>query len=91
MVTITVQHKVQSFEKWFEVYNRYHDERKRNGNLGDMVYPPQGDEGDVLIVGKWESTEAFDRFKQEVNLPEVMKNAGVVSPPNIQVFEDNVA
>lgn len=91
MVAIAVRHKVADFDKWLAAYNEHSAARVKHGQISDVVYPNLEAGGDVLIVTEWDSAESFERFAAEVNISEVMKNAGVISAPDITVFGKPVA
>lgn len=85
MAVIIVSHDVKDFEAWKPHY--YADaQRRENYGLKDLAVGNASDEpGKVYII--WDGDPAkVEHMLKDPDLPELMKEAGVVSAPEITVL-----
>jgi hypothetical protein len=83
MATLFVRHNVSDFERWKKAYDQFDAERKTMGVTGHGVFQAEGHPDDVTVFHEFETMQAAKSFASSARLQEIMKNAGVVSAPNI--------
>ena len=88
MTTVAVRHRVADFAAWSIGYKEHGDVRERLGCTGDQVLRDAADPNEVLVLTQWPSADAAQRFATDPGLPEVMKKAGVIGEPRIELYEE---
>jgi heme-degrading monooxygenase HmoA len=88
MTTVAVRHHVADFDTWKLGYDEHGAARKELGCTGDLLLRDAGDPNDVLVLTFWPSAADAQKFTTDPRLPEVMKKAGVVSEPRIEIYEE---
>jgi|WetSurMetagenome_2_1015567.scaffolds.fasta_scaffold147582_3 hypothetical protein len=85
MIFINVRHKVADFTKWRHYFDADLARRKDSGATGiEYVYRDLEDTNTVTIIMQWENLEKARMFVQDPKLVEIMKNAGVMSEPEVR-------
>jgi heme-degrading monooxygenase HmoA len=88
MTTVAVRHRVADYDTWKIGYDEHGVTRKEHGCTGDMLLRDANDPNEVLILTFWPTLANAQAFATDPGLPEVMKNAGVVSEPRIEFYEE---
>lgn len=84
MATIILSHDVKDFEVWKPVYIADAPRRKAAGLKEVAVGTKAGNPNKVFMI--WEGDPgAVEKMLHDPSLEEVMKNAGVVSMPELTV------
>ena len=90
MIAVIVQHTVADFDRWKAGYDDHEPARKAAGCTSATVSrAPSRDDGstDVTIHMHFPDLDTAKGFLDDPQLPEVMKEAGVVGIPDIQITE----
>jgi quinol monooxygenase YgiN len=61
--------------------------QQRDGVTAQAVYRTPGHPNEVIVTHEFASTEAAQRFLQDPDFPQAMKNAGVNSEPTFWLGE----
>ena len=83
MVAILMQHKVEDFAKWKNVFDSALGMRTSSGELSAEVFRDQSDPNSITILNKWDSIENAQKFVQSPDLHAAMTHAGVVGMPSV--------
>lgn len=88
MAHILVHHKIEEFNKWKSAFDDHSSFRAANGSSGGKVFRNADDPNDLFILLEINSIENGKKFAQSDGLKEAMKDAGVVSMPEIYFVEE---
>ncbi len=80
-------HPIENFEKWKSTFSAAKDFRAAQGELSYEIGTFQSDPNTVYILNEWNSVADFQAFLARPELSEAMKNAGVLSPPTVLIFD----
>lgn len=83
MAKLLVHHKVQDYSAWRKIFDEDDKRRKEYGSTGFQVFKSAGDPNDLTITIDWPSVDAAKAFATSDALKEKMKNAGVISQPEM--------
>ena len=89
MVFQQIVNKVKDFETWSVGFKNHADFRKNLSCVGAKVYTEQGNKNIITIIMEWSDKAKMQQFGQSDELKAVMKNAGVIAPPEIKVSDKN--
>lgn len=89
MTTIFLKHTVQDYDSWKPGFDDHASTREAYGSSEDYrLYHEAGHPNEIVMVGEWESAEAFQRFMDESDVAEKMDELGVISEPEVYVLEE---
>ncbi len=83
MAKLIVHHKVQDYAAWRKVFDNHATSRREFGSTGAQVFTSASDPNDVTAIMDWPSVDAAKAFATSSSLKEAMKNAGVISQPDV--------
>jgi heme-degrading monooxygenase HmoA len=83
MAKLLVHHKVQDYSAWRKIFDDDDQRRKGYGSTGFQVLKSTSDPNDITIIMDWPSVDAAQAFATSDALKEKMKDAGVISQPEI--------
>jgi hypothetical protein len=83
MAKLLVHHKVQAYSAWRKIFDDDDQRRKEYGSTGFQVLKSASDPNDLTIIMDWPSVDAAQAFATSDALKEKMKDAGVISQPEI--------
>lgn len=83
MAKLLVHHKVQDYSAWRQIFDEDEQRRKEYGSTGFQVFKSASDPNDLTVTIDWPSVDAAKAFATSDALKEKMKNAGVVSQPEM--------
>lgn len=83
MAKLLVHHKVQSYSAWRTIFDEDDQRRKQYGSTGFQVLKSASDPNDLTVIIDWPSVDAAKAFATSDALKEKMKNAGVISQPEM--------
>jgi quinol monooxygenase YgiN len=83
MAKLLVHHKVQDYSAWRKIFDEDDARRKEYGSTGFQIFKSASDPNDLTVTIDWPSVDAAKAFATSDALKEKMKNAGVVSPPEM--------
>lgn len=83
MATLLVRHKVQDYSTWRQVFDDHDKTRKEYGSIGFQVLKSASDPNDITVIMDWPTVEAAKAFATSGSLKQAMKNAGVISQPEV--------
>ncbi len=88
MIHAIVSHPVQNYDVWKPVFDS--DAARASAAGIRFVKLLRGLENPnlVTIICSAPSVEGFNAFFHDPILPELMKNAGVLAPPTVEVFTE---
>jgi len=86
MSYVLIRHKVANYAKWKRVVQAATAWRKASGEKSFQVFRSSSAPNDLTIVCGWDSTARMQKFVESAELRERMKQAGVVSRPQIHFF-----
>ena len=83
MAKLIVHHKVQDYAAWRKVFDNDATSRREFGSTSAQVFTSASDPNDVTAIMDWPSVDAAKAFATSASLKEAMKNAGVISQPDV--------
>jgi heme-degrading monooxygenase HmoA len=83
MAKLLVHHKVQNYSAWRKIFDEDDERRKEYGSTGFQIFKSASDPNDLTVTIDWPSVDAAKAFATSDALKEKMKNAGVVSQPEL--------
>ena len=87
MATIILSHDVEDFSKWKPLYDADSERRTAAGLKELSVGTKSGDPNKVYVI--WEGDAGtVDKMMQDPELAEKMKEAGVVSEPEVIIIDN---
>ena len=91
MTTVAVRHRVANYDTWKVGYDDHGAVRKEFGCTGDMLLRDASDPQEILVLTFWPTPADARAFTTDPRLPEVMQQAGVISAPRIEIYEETVS
>ncbi len=88
MAHLLVHHKVEDYNKWKAGFDGHSSFRSQSGSKGGKVLRSLNNPNEIFILFEWDNVTNAQKFSQSDNLKEAMKNAGVVSIPEIYFLEE---
>jgi len=86
MSYVLIRHKVANYAKWKRTVQAVRAWRKASGEKSFQVFRSSNAPNDLTVVCGWDSTARMRKFLESAELRERMKQAGVVSRPEIHFF-----
>lgn len=83
MAKLLVHHKVQDYAAWRQVFDDHDKTRREYGSTGFQVFKSASDPNDITVITDWPSVDAARAIATSDSLKEAMKNAGVISQPEV--------
>ena len=83
MAKLLVHHKVQDYSAWRKIFDDDDQRRKEYGSTGFQILQSASDPNDITVIMDWPSVDAARAFATSDALKEKMKNAGVISQPEM--------
>jgi len=83
MAKLLVHHKVQDYSAWRKLFDEDDARRKEYGSTGFQVLKSASDPNDLTVIMDWTSVDGAKAFATSDALKEKMKNAGVISQPEV--------
>jgi hypothetical protein len=83
MAKLLVHHKVQDYSAWRKIFDEDDKRRAEYGSTGVQVLKSANDPNDLTVIMDYPSVDAAKPFATSDALKEKMKNAGVVSQPEM--------
>lgn len=88
MIYALVSHPVQNFEVWKPVFDSDLARASAAGIGFVKLFRGLENSNLVSILCTAPSLEGFNAFFHDPILPELMKNAGVLAPPTVEIFTE---
>ena len=88
MATLFVHHKVQDYAAWRKVFDDLTAMRTGYGCTGHKVFQSPGDANELTILTEWKNIDQAKTYAASNDLKEGMKNAGVISQPDVMFLAD---
>ncbi len=89
MTYVLLQHRVESYEEFRDIYDSDMPHRRRRGCKGARLFRAVDDPSLMVMLMKWEDVESARRFADGYELHEAMKWASVVGDQwRIDVLEE---
>jgi quinol monooxygenase YgiN len=89
MTTIFIRHTVKDYDSWKAGFDDHAKTREEYGSPEDYrLFREAGNPDEIVMIGEWESAEAFQRFMEESDVTEKMGELGVISEPEVYVLEE---
>ena len=86
MAKLLVHHKVQDYSAWRQIFDEDDKRRKEYGSTGFQVLKSTSDPNDLTVIMDYPSVEAAKTFATSDALKEKMKNAGIISQPEMTIL-----
>lgn len=83
MATLFVHHKVQDYAAWRKVFDDLTAMRTGYGCTGHKVFQSPSDANEITILTEWKDIDQAKSYATSNDLREGMKNAGVISQPDV--------
>jgi hypothetical protein len=83
MAKLLVHHKVQDYSAWRKIFDEDDQRREEYGSTGVQVLKSANDPNDLTVIMDYPSVDAAKAFATSDALKEKMKDAGVISQPQI--------
>lgn len=87
MPYILVQHGVEDYEKWKEVFDEKAD-RQAAGSRGGQVFRSADDPNEVTVLLEWDDMGNARAFSGSDKLREEMQRAGVSGQPHVYFLDE---
>jgi hypothetical protein len=88
MAIFVIKHKVNDFGIWKKAYDEHQSTREQFGIKDHFVLQSVEDSSHVTVVGE-APQEQLGQFLDSPELKAAMKDAGVISAPEIFIGENN--
>ena len=88
MVYVIIKHKLEDYDKWKSLFDSDIDNRKAGGQVSQQVFKNQKDPSETVLLFEWESAEKLNAFMESDHLKEKMKEAGVISQPDVMLLDE---
>ena len=83
MAKLFVHHKVEDYAVWRNIFDDHEETRREYGSTGYQVLRSASDPNDLTVIMDWPAVEAAKAFAASDSLKEAMKDAGVISQPEV--------
>ncbi len=83
MATLYVHHMVKDYIAWRKLFDDMTSMRTGYGCTGHQVYQSPSNPNEVTILTHWNNIDQAKSYATSNDLKESMKNAGVVSQPDV--------
>jgi heme-degrading monooxygenase HmoA len=88
MAFVLIEHRVDDFEKFRQVFQDDAGRREALGSRGGIVYRVADDPGNVIVVLEWDTVEEAREFAGSLELEEALDWAGGgVTTPRVTVLD----
>ena len=92
MTTIFLKHTVEDYDSWKPGLDDHASTREEYGSAEDYrLFHEAGNPNEIVMIGEWESAEAFQRFMEESDVTEKMGELGVIGEPEVYILEETEA
>lgn len=89
MTTIFLKHTVEDYDSWKPGFDEHASTREEYGSTENYrLFREAGSPNEIVMIGEWESAEAFQRFMDESDVKEKMGELGVISEPEVYVLDE---
>jgi quinol monooxygenase YgiN len=85
---LAVRHTTADFAAWKRVFDEHAAVRKEHGATGHTLLQSADDPNTVTILNRFPDRASIDAFASDPSLAEAMKRAGVVSAPEITIWDE---
>lgn len=82
-VFLTISHEIKNYDSWKVVYDKFDAQRKDAGIFELFIKKDLSNANSITILAEVTNLEKGKAFMSSASLKEGMKEAGVISPPNI--------
>ena len=88
MATLYVHHKVNDYATWRKVFDDLTASRTKFGCTGHKVFHSPNDPNEITILTEWKGIDQAKNYATSNDLKEGMKDAGVISQPDIIILAE---
>ncbi len=88
MAALVVHLKVQDYTAFRKVFDAATPTRTRFGGTGHKVFQSPSDPNEITVFSEWKSVEQAKVYAASNELKEAMKNAGVISQPDLMFLAE---
>jgi heme-degrading monooxygenase HmoA len=86
MSLVLIRHKVANYAKWKRAVHRFAKFRKVSGEKCFKVFRASDSPNDLTVLCRWSTPAKMKKFMKSIELRQAMKEAGVVSRPEVRFF-----
>jgi heme-degrading monooxygenase HmoA len=86
MPFVLIRHKVANYAQWKRAVRAFKTFRKASGERSFYVVRSAKNPNDVEVFCEWDNAARMRKFIKSPALRKAMKEAGVVSKPEVQFF-----
>jgi heme-degrading monooxygenase HmoA len=86
MPFVLIRHKIANYIKWKRAVRAFKTFRKASGEKSFYVVRSSKNPNDVTVFCAWDTVARMQKFMKSADLRKAMKEAGVVSKPEVQFF-----
>jgi hypothetical protein len=87
MSIISINQKIENFDKWKEAFDKHNATRDEYGINILNVFRGIEDRNKVTVIAEETKPDALKAFMGSEKVQLAMKDAGVLGPPEISIFE----
>jgi heme-degrading monooxygenase HmoA len=87
MPSVLIRHKVASYAKWKSAVKAFKGFRKASGEQCFCACRSAKNPNDVTVYCTWDTMAHLKKFIKSPELRKAMKDAGVISKPEINIFK----
>jgi heme-degrading monooxygenase HmoA len=88
MAKLYVHHKIADYPAWRKFFDDMTTIRTRFGCTGHQVFQSPSDPNEITVLTDWRSVEDARAYATSPDLKEGMKNAGVISQPDVMFLAE---
>jgi quinol monooxygenase YgiN len=88
MAFVRVQHRVQDYDTWKQVFDGFHATRKSAGEKSYHIWQTEDDPNDLNLLFEWDNAENAHSFMASSELKDAMNKAGVLEHPRIDFLKE---
>jgi heme-degrading monooxygenase HmoA len=86
MPLVLIRHKVANYAKWKRAVRRFARFREVSGEECFKVFRASNSLNDLTVLCRWSTPAKMKKFIKSAELRQAMKEAGVVSKPEVRFF-----
>lgn len=86
MATLFVHHKVKDYAAWRKIFDDGTALRSSYGCSGHRVFQSPSEPNEITVISEWKNVEQAKSYTTADELKEAMKNAGVISQPDVMLL-----
>jgi hypothetical protein len=88
MVKVFIRHRIRNYAKWKKAFVAFLPNRRAGGETSYIVGHVPRKLNNLCLLFQWDTAANAARFLKSKKLKAAMKDAGVIEPPEVFIFEE---